>query len=120
MDTATRPQDADEAIEIVETHPDDPSAYWKCPRCGHAVSIPLTAAADQDLVDAQLTAKRQEHEDYHFARDLHTEERGTGASRPAPTNGPSDRSAKVRKPIKKAKPPEGIRAFFNAKPKDGS
>ncbi len=89
---------------------------WTCPRCKKVLKVSTAAADDEDddivettqegaTGEALLTIIKQEHEDMHFAQDLHREDRATNA-------GPAVKTTSTTKKKKKVKKPKGIAAFF--------
>lgn len=106
-------------VEIVElsesevtnlgTQARDGSA-WTCPRCSASFAAPEDLQLESAAV--YITAQRQEHDDWHFAMDLHDGDR-SGSTSTRPT---SSAAANSRPKVKKKKA-EGIKAFFAPKSK---
>ncbi len=102
-------EEIDTDLDVLDNGTDDSgnlrSKRWICPKCS-TVFTPMDEA-DATKRAGSLMQQKTEHEDYHFALDLQVGDRNPEA--------PAAPSAKVRKkpPPKK---PEGIKAFFSAKP----
>lgn len=85
---------------------------WTCPRCQMAFVAPDHLLEDGERT-TYIVAQKQEHEDYHFARDLQDGVAPSAApDRPTVTA----RGGSATFPTKKKKKPEGIKAFFMPKP----
>jgi DNA polymerase eta len=113
---------ADYKADVDATPPEERNRHeisWKCPRCGDVFKLPSRTADGSGAVEAsdRLDGLKQEHEDYHFARDLHLEERSVQAEQSSSgADGAASRQTGRRK--KSTGKSEGIKAFFNAKPKN--
>ena len=83
---------------------------WTCPRCSASFAAPGDLQPEPAAV--YITAQRQEHDDWHFAMDLHDGDR-SGSTSTRPT---SSAAANSRPKVKKKKA-EGIKAFFAPKSK---
>lgn len=85
-ETLTLSEDDDAPIKVddgsADTTPDLPT--FDCTRCKKTISIPSAAAAqlapdyDDDKIQAALQREKDEHADYHFARDMLEKERSKG------------------------------------------
>lgn len=72
---------------------------WKCPRCSFRCTSAAVVDGEDPLIAAQaFSEQRQEHNDYHYAKDL--------------SEGRDPEAAKKRAGKGKKKKPEGIKAFF--------
>jgi hypothetical protein len=100
IDTAAKkPRAMDAADGASSASPAPEANIWKCPRCKHQLPAPDTS---EDSAAAVFSEQKQEHADYHYAKDL---QEGR------------DPDAEVAKSTqkKKKKKPEGIKAFFGPK-----
>jgi len=79
---------------------------WICPKCKTVFSAPVEMPPSSRA--GFVAEQKQEHEDYHFALDLQS-----GADGDRIVQAEARPMAKVKK---KAKKPEGIKAFFTPKP----
>ncbi len=126
--------DSDDDHVDVGSHRQDPSISWQCPRCHETVRVKNSSTNFSDplpdeVSNLRLQNLKQEHEDFHFARDLHMEERSSGSGGGGGGGGVGGQNdlrttisntSKGAKSGKKKKAPDGIKAFFTTKPKDSS
>lgn len=116
------PRKKGKGIEYTEA---EQALTWTCPKCNQVLKLipPEPSKQNEDSMDTQMTAMKQEHADYHFARELHMEDRpvqppaikpniGGGPSRPRPKVGPAGSETNSKPKKKEIKKPAGIKAFF--------
>lgn len=108
---ATTPQSVTpEIIELLDDSDSEPDVAggpsFYCKKCNKTIRSSRELGIDEEK-NLAIVALRQEHDDYHIARDLHKEDIAGNGKRP---NDSTNRPAKKKKAA--TKKPEGIRAFF--------